>query len=45
VFQQDNATHATQIVAVKKFFGEIAIPILDWPPQSPDLSPLKICGI
>ena len=40
VFQQDNATlHKT--AAVNEFFRENAIPILDWPPQSPDLSPIE----
>jgi hypothetical protein len=40
VFQQDNASiHKTD--AVKAFFTENNVDVLEWPPQSPDLSPIE----
>jgi transposase len=40
IFQQDNAAiHKT--AAVTAFLQENNIEILDWPPQSPDLSPIE----
>ena len=40
VFQQDNASiHKT--AAVRAFFEENGIETLEWPPQSPDLSPIE----
>ena len=41
VFQQDNAKcHKT--TAVMKFLGEWGYEVLEWPPQSPDLSPIEL---
>jgi hypothetical protein len=40
VFQQDNApVHTCRIV--KEHFTSANIPLLFWPPQSPDLSPIE----
>lgn len=39
-FQQDNAPcHKSQ--AVMRWFKENKVPLLEWPPQSPDLSPIE----
>ena len=40
VFMQDNAPIYTAY-ATKKWFEENAIPLLDWPPYSPDLNPIE----
>jgi transposase len=37
IFMQDNASIHTAKV-VKKWFKDIGIPLLDWPPYSPDLN-------
>ena len=40
VFQQDNASiHTARII--KKYFSKSKIQVLDWPPNSPDLNPIK----
>jgi transposase len=40
VVQEDNAPwHTTKVV--KKFWADLGIPKLDWPAQSPDLSPIE----
>ena len=39
-FMQDNAPiHSAN--SVKKWFEEHAIPVMDWPPYSPDLNPIE----
>ncbi len=40
IFQQDNAPCHTSKV-VKAWFKTQKIKVLDWPPQSPDLSPIE----
>lgn len=40
VFMQDNAPIHTAYVT-KKWFEDNAIPLLDWPPYSPDLNPIE----
>jgi hypothetical protein len=40
IFMQDNALIHTA-KTVKKWFEDIAIPLLDWPPYSPDLNPIE----
>ena len=40
VFQQDNAK-AHKTPAVMEYFGSWGYQLLDWPPQSPDLSPIE----
>ena len=39
-FMQDNALIHTARV-VKQWFANMAIPLTDWPPYSPDLNPIK----
>ena len=39
-FMQDNATIYTA-KKVKKWFKDEGIPLIDWPPYSPDLNPIK----
>lgn len=40
IFMQDNASiHGAKIV--KKWFEEYGIPVMDWPPYSPDLNPIE----
>lgn len=40
IFQQDNAPcHCSK--KTKQWFSTNKIPLLDWPPQSPDLSPIE----
>ena len=40
IFQHDNATpHAAHLT--KKYLEEEEIPILEWPPMSPDLNPIE----
>jgi transposase len=41
LFMQDNASIHTAKV-VKDWFENSGIPVLDWPPYSPDLNPIKI---
>ena len=41
IFMQDIAAiHTAQVV--KNSFEENAIPVLEWPPNSPDLKPIKV---
>ena len=41
VFMQDNAPiHTANLI--KDWFRDQAIPVLDWPPYSPDLNPIEI---
>jgi transposase len=40
IFMQDNAPIHTA-KKVSKWFQERAIPVLDWPPYSPDLNPIE----
>ena len=40
VFMQDNTPIHT-VHATKKWFEDNAIPLLDWPPYSPDLNPIE----
>jgi len=40
VFQQDNApSHKSR--TAKKWFSDIGLVVMDWPPMSPDLSPIE----
>ena len=41
VFQQDNAPCHTAH-SIRDFFEENDMEIIDWPPQSPDLSPIEV---
>jgi hypothetical protein len=41
-FMQDNARIHTSR-AVRSWFEDQAIPLLEWPPYSPDLNPIEIC--
>jgi hypothetical protein len=41
-FMQDNARIHTSR-AVRSWFEDQGIPLLDWPPYSPDLNPIEIC--
>jgi transposase len=41
VFMQDNASIHTARV-VKEWFDNSGIPVMEWPPYSPDLNPIKI---
>jgi transposase len=40
IFQQDNAK-AHKAASVLQYFAEWGYEVLDWPPQSPDLSPIE----
>ena len=40
IFQQDNDPKHTSRLA-KAYFEDEQIPVLDWPPQSPDLNPIE----
>ena len=40
VFMQDNAAIHT-VKKVKKWFEDMAIELMDWPPYSPDLNPIE----
>ena len=40
VFMQDNASIHT-FKKIKKYFKDQAIPLLNWPPYSPDINPIK----
>jgi transposase len=44
IFQQDNAK-AHKAASVLKYFEEWGYEVLDWPPQSPDLSPKNIWNV
>jgi transposase len=40
IFMQDNApAHTCQLV--KDFLHSVQLPVLNWPPQSPDLNPIE----
>ena len=40
IFMQDNASiHNANVV--KKWFADMNIPVVDWPPYSPDLNPIE----
>jgi transposase len=39
-FMQDNASIHTARV-VRQWFADMAIPLTDWPPYSPDLNPIE----
>jgi len=41
---QDNAP-IPKAEKVKKWFQEQGIPLLDWPPYSPDLNPIEHCWV
>ena len=43
-FQQDNARPHIAII-VKNYLERKGMKVLEWPPQSPDLSPLRIYGV
>ena len=42
VFQHDNAPCHTAR-SIRTFLQENGLKTLDWPPQSPDLSPIELC--
>jgi transposase len=40
IFMQDNASiHTAQVI--RQYFADMAIPLTDWPPYSPDLNPIE----
>ena len=44
IFMQDNAP-IHKAGKVKKWFADQGIPLLDWPPYSPDLNPIEHCWV